>query len=714
MASIAMTLHMMDGMSGPLARILNQLNPVVRGVERLNQAMSKGASNSLVPARAAGDQLVMIQNNQQIVHLTQVIQNNYKQINNTVNQNNLALQQTNNILEQTAEKQDELNDGVDQGAKRTFNFVGALKSAAAYARSMAPAVMAATDTYMNTQARIGLINDGLQTTSELQDKIFAAAERSRGSYVTMAGAIAKMGVAASGAFKSNDELIAFTELTQKSFRMGDASPKEQEASMKQLTEAMASGKLSTIGFRSLIGDAPMLAQAIADFTGKSIGELEKMTAEGAITADIIKGAIFAASDEINAKFEKVPNTFADFSTRAKDDILQGFGPVMERISAMLNSPAGEQFMVALQTGIAYAAMAADWLLAAIWNVYSFISGNWSTIEPIIWGLVAAMAAWYIATQRQVIKQALLAVWGGINTAMTYAQTVAVMGLAASWRALNAAQKANIFILLISLIVGLIVWLVKLWQTNDEFAAGLMRGWNAVMNFFNRVPIFFVRLGYGIMDFFHKMKIDSLKIYDQLINGIIDRINGLIGRLNKIKGVNIDPIQGMDFAAKAAIEAEAERLAKKAEGDAKIARMEADVAAKAAAAEQKVRDFENDRAAKRAKEEAEKEAKNGYEQNYDQYKTEQSPFDNATGVSNNINKVNEVGQINETVDISSEDLKIMRDLAEMNAIQNFVTLTPTVQVTTGPITKEADVNEVIRLIEGAMQTEIESSAKGAFA
>lgn len=79
----------------------------------------------------------------------------------------------------------------------------------------------------------------------------------------------------------------------------------------------------------------------------------------------------------------------------------------------------------------------------------------------------------------------------------------------------------------------------------------------------------------------------------------------------------------------------------------------------------------------------------------------------------INKVNEVGKISDTVDVSSEDLKVMRDLAEIQSIQNFVTLTPTVQVTTGDISQPSDVDEIIRRIEQAMEREIANSAQGVY-
>ncbi|WP_233167385.1 hypothetical protein [Paenibacillus roseus] len=79
----------------------------------------------------------------------------------------------------------------------------------------------------------------------------------------------------------------------------------------------------------------------------------------------------------------------------------------------------------------------------------------------------------------------------------------------------------------------------------------------------------------------------------------------------------------------------------------------------------------------------------------------------------VNRVNTLGGIDEKVDISSEDLKVMRDLAEMKAIQNFVTLTPTVQVTTGDIRNGDDADTMIGKIEQILVNQISSTASGAY-
>lgn len=538
--------------------------------------------------------------------------------------------------------------------------------------------MRISDEYVNTKARLDLINDGLQTTDELQSKIFAAADRARGSYADMAGVIGRMGTLASDAFTSNDELIAFSELMQKSFRVGGSSTMEQQAGMYQLSQAMAAGKLQGDEFRSIMENAPMLAAAIADFTGKSKGELKTMSAEGTITADIIKGAMFAAADDINRKFETMPRTFGDIWNEVKNSALQSFGPLIERVNAFLNSDAGVQFGNSLSQAIQRAAEVIDMLLTAMSNVYTFVSSNWSTIEPVMWGIVGVMGA-YLA----------------ITRAITIAEAIK-----------NAVMNANPYVLIATAIIGLIVWLVKLWQTNDRFAAGLYRAWNSILGFFDQVPIFFAKVGYGIANAFQDAKVKSLQIMEDMINGIIDGINWMIEKLNQIPGVSMKAIGNVEFASQAAAEAEAIRQA----GEEAVKTMQGKAAEKAAAREQKVQDMLNDRQAKRAAEEAEQAKRDAEKANESTFK-----FGGGGGGMPNINKVGEVGKIRDTVDISSEDIKMMRELAEMKNIQNFVTLTP--QVSFGDTHVRQDgrsVDEIIANISDQMTEAIASGARGVYA
>ncbi len=222
-----------------------------------------------------------------------------------------------------------------------------------------------TDNYTNTIARLKMINDGLQTQAQLNEKVFQAAQRSRGNYTEMASAVAKMNLLAGDTFKTNDEAIAFTELLTKSLKVSGASQGEQSSAFLQLTQALAAGKLQGDEFRSIMENAPMVAQAIADFTGKSKGELKEMSAEGTITADIIKNAMFMAADDIESKFATMPKTFGDTWNMIKNEAMMAFSGVMTSLNNMLNSANGQALVNGLLQGINLLAAGATWLFDTI-------------------------------------------------------------------------------------------------------------------------------------------------------------------------------------------------------------------------------------------------------------------------------------------------------------------------------------------------------------
>jgi tape measure domain-containing protein len=306
-----------------------------------------------------------------------------------------------------------------------------------------------TDSYTSTSARLGLITNGQEEQLQLQDQIFNAAERARGSYGGMADAVAKMGLLAGDAFGSNYELVGFTELMQKSFKIGGSSQQEQSSGMYQLTQAMAAGKLQGDEFRSIMENAPMLANAIAKYTGKSKGELKKMSSEGTITADVIKNALFSAADDINDKFAKMPYTFADYWNRIKTEGTKAFKGLMNRISEIINSDKFKRFFELIVNGLYGIADMADKALDVMENIYDFISNNWQTIVDLV---LAGAAAWAI------YKAAMIGV--GI---VEWVQSM--------------ANPVSIAILLVMLLAAAYV---LLWEKSEAFRKAFVTGWKSTV------------------------------------------------------------------------------------------------------------------------------------------------------------------------------------------------------------------------------------------
>ncbi len=247
------------------------------------------------------------------------------------------------------------------------------------------------------QSRVSMINDGMQTTNQLQDNILASANRSRSSYKDTVAAVTKLNMLASDSFKSNQEAIDFVETLNKMFKISGTSGQEATAAMYQLTQAMGAGKLQGDEFRSIMENAPMLAQAIAKSMGKSKAELKELSSQGEITADIIKKAMTEASEDVEKKFAAMPVTFGEKMTILKNNFMNEMEPVAARFSQWLNSSGGDEFFNSLSKSLVILAGIGVFALETISNSIMFVKQNFETFKPIIVGVGIAMVAAGIAS-----------------------------------------------------------------------------------------------------------------------------------------------------------------------------------------------------------------------------------------------------------------------------------------------------------------------------
>nr|DAL96180.1 MAG TPA: Tail tape measure [Caudoviricetes sp.] len=264
---------------------------------------------------------------------------------------------SNRVAKEAAGIRAEIKSIVSQ-MNKGLQFAGAVTGiglAANAVKDVAVAAAQTADELTSIRSRINLINDGTQTTAEIMNKVFDAAQRSRGSYTDMADSVAKLNMLAKDAFSSNDEAIAFVEQLNKQFKISGASVQEASAAMYQLTQAMAAGKLQGDEFHSIMENAPLLAQSIANEMGMTVGQLKEMSSQGLITSDIIKEALFNSAEETNAKFAEIPMTFAEVGQSIQNELIQAFQPVLEQISAIPQS--GEFQALSEGVGVAIRGMA---------------------------------------------------------------------------------------------------------------------------------------------------------------------------------------------------------------------------------------------------------------------------------------------------------------------------------------------------------------------
>lgn len=170
------------------------------------------------------------------------------------------------------------------------------------------------------------------------------------------------------------EVAQATATVNKAFKTGGADVQEQRAGLIQLSQALGSGMLQGDELRSIRENAPVLAQAIADYFGTTIAGLKKLGSEGQLTSDKVFKAILAAQKKIDAAYAATNQTIAESFTLVSNALTQYIGNANEatsvggRLVAGLKSLA-ENFDSVANTTLKLAAIIASALIGrAIGNM----------------------------------------------------------------------------------------------------------------------------------------------------------------------------------------------------------------------------------------------------------------------------------------------------------------------------------------------------------
>lgn len=316
-------------------------------------------------------------------------------------------------------------------------------------------IIGLSDTMSQTKARLDLMNDGLQSTKELQDRIFDSAQKSRGSYQDTADLVSKLGLNAKDAFENTAQIVDFAEQVNKQFVISGASAEETKNATLQLTQALSSGVLRGDELRSIFEQAPTLIQSIANYMGVPIGRIRDMAAEGQITAETVKNALLECADETNAKFASMPLTFSQLWTNFKNRAMQAFQPVLEKINELANNGRLEEYIGKIAEAMATVS-------DVIMNVITWVLDHQDIVKAAFIGLSVAIGAMTVA------------MWA-FNIA-SYANPVIWIVLA--------------IIAVIALLVAGIVLVVEHWNEIKDAASacweGVKSAWDNVTDFFKGI------------------------------------------------------------------------------------------------------------------------------------------------------------------------------------------------------------------------------------
>lgn len=496
MASISTSIELYDRVSAPINKMIGAMQKMCDAFDSIDSAMGKSFDTSRInEARRAVDLAA-----QQMSQVENEIQNNKNH-------------------------QENFNNSVKNGksvADGLLRKIGGIAAAYASIQGISK-VMGLSDTMAQTTARLNLMKAEGEDVAVIQEKIFQAAERSRGSYQESADAVAKMGIMAKDAFNSTDELIGFVEQLNKQFTIAGTSQEGVSAAMLQLTQAMSSGVLRGEELNSVFEQAPTIIQTVADYMNVPIGKIREMAAEGQLTAEIVKNAMLSGAAETNAKFEKMPKTWGQILTSLKNQALMAFQPILQKINEIVNSESFQIFVQKAVNALYWLSSVAMEVFKVIIEMANFVAENWSIIGPIIMGVVAALIVYKSALAITKLQQDLQTTSTIAQTTATTTQTAATAAQTTAQHGLNAAlfacpivwiimaviAAAVAFAIWTEQIMGAIFWFGALWVNAAKVLANILVAvWNTIvnigkwfMNLAKSIAAVFYNVGAGIANFF---------------------------------------------------------------------------------------------------------------------------------------------------------------------------------------------------------------------
>ncbi|MFC2293922.1 MAG: tape measure protein [Leptotrichia hongkongensis] len=269
-------------------------------------------------------------------------------------------------LKKFGSKLKEIGDKVTAIIGKLGGLLGKLGAIGGIAGGLSFAGLAkASDENSLRNSRLGMVTNDV---AGLKQKTFAASQQSGADYGQQLDSIAKLKMLTKGLF-NDDEAVKFTSTLDKAFKVSGTSAGEASAAMYQLNQAMTSGKLQGDEFRSVMENAPILAQKIAESMGVSMAQLKKLGSEGKITSDVIKKAVLGSADEIDAQYSKMPLTFGKVWQNAQSAGQQAMDGLLTKVNQLLNTPAGQKMAQDVQKAFSGMATMANGAFDGILNIF---------------------------------------------------------------------------------------------------------------------------------------------------------------------------------------------------------------------------------------------------------------------------------------------------------------------------------------------------------
>ncbi|OIB00195.1 hypothetical protein AK95_23845 [Paenibacillus sp. LC231] len=417
-----------------------------------------------------------------------------------------------------------------------------------------------------------------------------------------------------------------------------------------------------------------------------LSSMDKLLQKSGMTQEAMDAMLDSPVNKWQQLMGSVNNSFVQMGGGALAAIM----PILDMLNAAFENGTFQPFIDAISIGLTVIAEGFLWVAQMIPPAWEFIKATIAGVGNTIWNLVTIFMGLLPVIALAGVFFAMLnagMIMGRISAyAFTAAQTVmaTVTNIAAgAMRLFNMVVKANPLMLLISLVIA---------------AMAAFGAWKVV-------TLGLKQIFSNVFGFIVDLAQNTVNTVISVINGIIKGVNAVAGFFGKVLGVDTKQIAEIEYKA--------------------------DFTNFKDTGQKGIEDFSMDTF--KDKFMPDKNLGKNNEDILKQYNTGKTGYDVALPkatptpsmpampamptapipVAPAGGSIDSIGKVDNSVDVASEDLKVMRDLAEVNAISNMITLTPTVQMTTGDINSGADLDTIMSRINRTLEEQFVSSAEGVY-
>lgn len=541
---------------------------------------------------------------------------------------------------------------------------------------------------------------------------------------------------------------------------GGGSTQVQQSALEQLSQAYAKGKPDMMEWRTAMTAMPaqlkQVAQAMGFVNANALGESLR---SGKTSMDKFMDTFIQLNEKGANGFqsfeEQARNSTGGFATsiaNMKSAVTRGITSLIESINAGLTK-AG---FGTIQSNIQNLGSGIEKMLSMVGNAASnmisflspainliqqvaeFIGNNWTIIEPIILGVASALAVYYGA---QLAANAISAISSGIHIAMAVAQmihaaatgtltTATAAGIAAQ-NGLNAALYACPLVWILIIIIAVIAAIYLVIAAINKITGSSISATGVIVGALTTAVAFIWNLFLGLLDLVLGVINAMVNPWISFANFFANLFNDPIGAIVHLFGDFADSILGViESIAKALDKVFGSNLAGAVQG----------WRSGLSGMVEKVANQYGNGSYEKVAEELNLSSESLGLKRWEYGDAWNTGYNWGQGIENSIGNLgnslkstvddtmsslnmdsiptnaattaNNTGKINDTLQVSEEDLKYLRDLAETETINRFTTAEITVEMTNNNnINNEMDIDGVVDHLANGVNEAMEKAAEG---